>query len=383
MIGVPIARIAGIEVRVQLGWILVVALVAALAVIELGVAVPTMAVAVQWIIGGAVGLAFFGSAMIHDLAHALTARRRGVEVQSVLVSFFGGTSPGEPESAVAGDDLAIAASGPIASVVLGLGLGATAVVIGAAGTDIGRAGAQIVALLAALNLLIGLVNLVPAYPLDGGRIVRAVAWRRTDSLARGWDVASRTGRWAGLLAVAVGGGLFLGGEIANGGMVALSGWFLILSSRAIRERQKVDALIGDLSVGEVMERDPATIQPGLTVDILAGQLLDNESPTSAVPVVDGTEVVGILGVREVRRMRRAAWGTTRVRDAMVGPPRMPVVGSEVRLLGALERLQRSGLDGIPVIDDGRLVGVLTRRSVGKVVASRTGGQPPTRRRGFR
>jgi len=267
--------------------------------------------------------------------------------------------------------------------VLGLGLGATAVVIGATGTDIGRAGAQIVALLAALNLLIGLVNLVPAYPLDGGRIVRAVAWRRTDSLARGWDVASRTGRWAGLLAVAVGGGLFLGGEIANGGMVALSGWFLILSSRAIRERQKVDALIGDLSVGEVMERDPATIQPGLTVDILAGQLLDNESPTSAVPVVDGTEVVGILGVREVRRMRRAAWGTTRVRDAMVGPPRMPVVGSEVRLLGALERLQRSGLDGIPVIDDGRLVGVLTRRSVGKVVASRTGGQPPTRRRGFR
>jgi CBS domain-containing protein len=102
-----------------------------------------------------------------------------------------------------------------------------------------------------------------------------------------------------------------------------------------------------------------------------------------VPVVDGTEVVGILGVREVRRMRRAAWGTTRVRDAMVGPPRMPVVGSEVRLLGALERLQRSGLDGIPVIDDGRLVGVLTRRSVGKVVASRTGGQPPPRRRGFR
>jgi len=101
MIGVPIARIAGIEVRVQLGWILVVALVAALAVIELGVAVPTMAVAVQWIIGGAVGLAFFGSAMIHDLAHALTARRRGVEVQSVLVSFFGGTSPGDPESAVA------------------------------------------------------------------------------------------------------------------------------------------------------------------------------------------------------------------------------------------------------------------------------------------
>ncbi len=383
MIGVPIARIGGIEVRVQLGWILVVALVAALAVIELGVAVPGLAAPVQWLVGGAVGLAFFGSALVHDLAHALTARRRGVGVQSILVSFFGGASPGEPESAVASDDLAIAASGPIASTVLGLGLGTTAVVIGAMGGDFGRAGAQIVALLAALNLLIGLVNLVPAYPLDGGRIVRAIAWRRTGSLARGWTVASRTGRWAGLLAVAVGGGLFLAGQVVNGGMVALSGWFLILSSRAIRERQKVDALIGDLSVADVMERDPATIQPGLTVDILAGQLLDTDSPTSAVPVVDGTEVVGMLGIREVRRLRRGAWGTTRVRDAMAGPPRMPVVGSSARLLDALERLQRSGLDGIPVIDDGRLVGVLTRRSIGQVVASRSGGEPPHRRRGFR
>ncbi len=383
MIGVPIARIRGIEIRVQLGWIFVVALVAALAVIEVGEAVPTLAAPVQWLLGGAVGLAFFGSAMVHDLAHALTARRRGVDVQSVLVSFFGGTAPGEPESAVAADDLAIAASGPIVSTLIGLTLGAIAVGMGAAVGEFGRAGAQLVALLAALNLLIGMVNLVPAYPLDGGRIVRAMAWRRTGSLARGWAVASRTGRLSGLVAVAIGGGLFLAGEVTNGGMVALSGWFLILSSRAIRERLKVDALIGDLSVGDVMERDPATIHPGLTVDTVAGQLLDNESTTSAVLVVDGTEVVGILGVREVRRLRPAARGTTRVRDAMVRAPRMPVVGPDARLLDALERLQRSGLDGIPVIDDGRLLGVLTRRAVGKVVHLRTGGEPPSRRRGFR
>lgn len=371
MNGVPIARIIGIEVRVQLGWIFVVALVAALAVIQVGAVVPSLAPPVQWVLGGAVGVAFFVSAMLHDLAHALVARRRGIPVDSILISFFGGTSPGDPASPVAADDLAIATSGPVLSVILGLLVGLLALGAEALGSEVGAALGQMLAVLAVLNVLIGLVNLVPAYPLDGGRIVRGLAWRRTGSLARGWHAAATSGRAVGLLGVAIGGGVFVTGEITNGAMVALSGWFLILSSRAIRERLKIDRLIGDLSVGDAMEHDPTVVQPSLTVDTLAGQLLDGETATTAIPVMEGTTVVGMLGVREVRRLRRGAWGTTRVGDAMARPPRMVALGSDLGLVDGVERLMRSGLDGLPVFNGGTLRGVLTRRAVGEIVRERT------------
>ena len=379
MIGVPIARILGIEIRVQFGWVLVVALVAALAVIQVGTAVPTLPGPVQWILGGAVGIAFFISAMLHDLGHALMARRRGVVVESILVSFFGGTTPADATAPAAGDDLAIAASGPIVSVVLGIALAVIALGFDALGSEIGVALGQIVIVLAVLNVLIGLVNLIPAYPLDGGRIVRALAWRRSGTIKGGWSAAASTGRLSGLVALSIGGGLFLTGEITNGGMVALSGWFLILSSRAIRERQKVDILIGDLLVSDAMERNPTTVQPGLTVDTLAGQLLDGETPTTSIPVMEGTSVVGMLGVREVRRLRRGTWGVTRVGDAMVKPPRMVALAPGAGLVEAVERLHQSGLDGLPVVLDGALQGVLTRRSVGQVVRDRTASLPTSGR----
>lgn len=380
MIGVPIARILGIEVRVQLGWAFVVALVAVLAVIQVSDAVPSLAAPIQWALGAAVGIAFFASAMVHDLAHALTARRRGVPVDSVVISFFGGTGPSDPTSTVPADDLAIAASGPLASTVLGIGVGAAALAFDALGTELGLALGQILVVLAILNVLMGVVNLIPAYPLDGGRIVRAIAWRRSGSITTGWTAAATSGRIAGLLVASVGGGLVLTGEVTNGAMVALSGWFLIVSSRAIRERMKVDALIGDLSVGDAMERNPTTVQPSLTVDTLASQLMDGESPTTAVPVMEDGSVIGMLGVREVRRLRRAAWGITRVGEAMTGPPRMVVLGPDLRLLEGVERLQRSGLDGLPVVAEGALQGILTRRAIGQIVRDRQPAQTSRRSR---
>jgi Zn-dependent protease/CBS domain-containing protein len=379
--GVPIARIGGIEVRVQFGWILVVALVAALSVGQVAGAVPDLAVPVQWILGGIVGIAFFLSAMLHDLAHAIVARRRGVDVRAVVISFFGGTTPTDPKSDIPGDELAIAVSGPVVSIIIGLALGGLALGIGGLGSDLGRALGEITAVVSVLNLLIGLVNVVPAYPMDGGRIVRALAWRQTKSVNRGWTVAAITGRLSGLLVIAIGAIVFALGEITNGAMVALSGWFLVLSSRAIRERMKVDALIGGVTIGDAMERDPATVHPGLTVDTMAGQLLDPESETSAVPVVENDAVVGVVGVREIRRLRRAAWATSRVADIMVKPPRLAVLGPDQELVEGVDRLQGSGLDGLPVVDDGRLVGILTRRAIGEAVRDKTGNPGPAGRRG--
>jgi CBS domain-containing protein len=240
----------------------------------------------------------------------------------------------------------------------------------------------VLVVLAVLNLILGLVNLIPAYPLDGGRIVRAFAWRRTGVERDGWRAAAAAGRTMSVLVIVGGAALIFVGEVTNGAMVVLSGWFLRLSARAIEERVKVNDLIGDLSVGDVMERDGPTVRPGLTVDTFAEQLLDVEVPVTAIPVLAGEEVVGILGVRQVRRLRAGDRQTARVEDAMVKPPKLPMLAPGDPLVAGAERLQRAGLDGLPVLEDGRLAGVLTRRSIGLVVKARTdarraGGGAPT------
>ncbi len=209
MIGVPVARILGIEVRLQLGWVLVVALVATLATVQVAEVDPTVQPVVQWLLGGVVALGFFVSALAHDLSHAVVARRRGVEVGSIVISFFGGATPQDPTSPNPGHDLAIAVSGPAVSIALGAGLALAATLLSASGTTIALVVAQVLAVLAVLNLILGLVNLVPAYPLDGGRIVRAFAWRRTGLERDGWRASAAMGRATGTLVIVGGAGLIL------------------------------------------------------------------------------------------------------------------------------------------------------------------------------
>jgi Zn-dependent protease/CBS domain-containing protein len=368
--GIPIARIFGIEIRVQLGWIVVLALVAVIAVGQLTALNPQIEELVAWLLAGVVALGFFVSSVSHDLAHALVARRRGIDVHSIGVSFFGGATPLDPTSPDPGDDVAIAASGPLVSIAIGavlLGLTAVATALG----DGFSAAAGVLAVLVFLNLVLGFVNLVPAYPLDGGRIVRDLAWRRSGSERSGWRAASISGRLTGMVIIGLGVAYLFIQPDATGAMIALTGWFLILSANTVRDRVKLDDLVGNHFVRDAMEPAAATVSPSLTVDTFAAQLLDGESPTTAVPVMQGDSVLGILGVGQVRRLRRSAWANTRVEDVMATPPKMSILSPEDPLKQALERLHRAGLDGLPVLEDGRLLGMLTRRGIGRFIAERS------------
>jgi Zn-dependent protease len=368
--GIPIARIFGIEIRVQLGWAIVLALVAVIAVSQLTALDPELEELTSWILGGLVAFGFFLSSVSHDLAHALVARRRGIEVRAIAVSFFGGATPLDPSAPDPRDDVAIAASGPLVSIAISallFALTAGALALG----DSFSAVAGVLSVLVFLNLVLGFVNLVPAYPLDGGRIVRDLAWRRTGSEQSGWRAASLTGRITGMVVIALGIAVLIVEGSATGAMIAITGWFLILSANTVRDRVRLDELVGDHLVGDAMEPTPVTVHPGLTVDTFAAQLLDGESPMTAVPVVQGEEVVGILGVGQVRRIPARNWATARVEEVMVKPPKLTFLAPTDSLKHALERLQRAGVDGLPVLDGGRLVGVLTRRAAALFVHGRT------------
>ncbi len=373
MIGVPVARVLGIEIRVPLGWVFVLALISALAVDQIQASSTAMEPAVAWLLGGLVAAGFFVSSTIHDLVHALVARSRGLDVPAIAVSFFGGSTPLDPAAASPRDDLAIALSGPLASLVVAAAcalLGVTATALGGEATGV----ATIFAALVVLNLLLGGINLVPAYPLDGGRVVRALAWARSGSERAGWRAAVRSGRITALVAIGFGCTVIALGGLWNGAMVALSGWFLLLSSRSIADLVRVDDLIAGLTVGDAMEPATVTVHRSLSLDTFASQLLDGASSTVAMPVVEGDDVVGLVGVRQVRAVRRGRWPTTRVEDVMVAPPRLALLKPEDDLAPAVGAMTRAMVDGLPVVDpEGHLAGLLTRPGIRAAVATRRGG----------
>jgi CBS domain-containing protein len=252
--------------------------------------------------------------------------------------------------------LAIAASGPLASLAIAGLSGVLAVAAAAFGGDLGLLAVPLVALFV-LNAILGGINLVPAYPLDGGRIVRAIAWRRTGSELSGWRAAALSGRISGFAGVVIGlAVLLILGNTTDGA--------------TIRDRLRVDELIGDLHVRDAMEPATITVHSGLTLDTFASQLLDGASGTTAVPVTEDDRVVGLVGLRQVNRLRRDKWPTTRVGDVMVKPPRLPLLSADDPLPTAVAGLQRANVDGLPVVVDGRLVGLVTRPGVGKLVAER-------------
>jgi Zn-dependent protease/CBS domain-containing protein len=370
MNGFPVGRLFGVEIRLQLGWILVLALIGYIAVTELEIIRPGLDERVGWVLGGVVALGFLVSSVAHDLAHAVIGKRSGMPVTAVIVTFFGGSTPLEPPAASARDDLAVAAAGPIASIAIGAVLGLAAVGLATLHGPVVETAAATLGVLTVLNLILGFVNLLPAYPLDGGRIIRAIGWLRGGSIAAGWGATARTGRFTGLTGVGIGLVVMFAGAFTNGAMIALSGWFLVLSARSIAERLRVDSMIGGLFVEDAMEPEPVSVGPSLTVDTFANQLLDAESEMTAVPVVSESEIVGVLGVREVRRLQPSRWPATRVEEVMTKPPRLVLLSARDTLTSAVERLQRAGVDGLPVVDGGALVGMLTRRSVGQLLHER-------------
>lgn len=368
--GTRIGHILGFEIRVQIGWVVILAIIGYLAVSELNLAQPTIDSTVALAIGGLVAIGFFLSSTVHDLAHAIVARRRGLAISSISVTFFGGATPLEPVAPKASDDLVIAVAGPVASIAVGVVLAAIAAGADAIGGPIFETAAESLAILVALNFILGVVNLLPAYPLDGGRVVRALGWRRGGSIDAGWRTAARAGRLTGFATIAFGVVALASGPVTSGSMIILSGWFLVLSARRIGDREKVNRIIGGLHVSDAMETSPVSVGPTLTVDTLASQLLDGESTMTAVPVVNDGDVIGVLGIRDIQRLQQRRWATTRVEEVMAKPPRLIFLSARDSLVTAIERLQRAGLDGLPVVDGTSLVGILTRRSVGQLLHER-------------
>ena len=365
--GIPVVSLFGIEIRVSMSLAIMIGFVALIGVDQAAAMTPGMAVALQWVLGAVVAVVFLITVIVHELAHALVGRRRGVVTTSVVLGLVGGMAPLSIEASKPMDELAIAVAGPsasllIAAIILPLGIG-----LGFVGSPAGAlAGGLFV--VGALNLMVGLASLLPGLPLDGGRVVRAIAWARTGDRDRAALTTARAGRLLGWLVVALGVYVILRSDPILGVMIAVMGWMLGSASRGLEQRAELEHLVRGLTVADALIADVPHVGPTLTVDILGGQLGTEGAPL-AVPVLDDGQVVGVLGATVVRRLGRRA-AAVRVADVMAKPPQAPFVALADPLWGVMETIQRRGLDGLAVLEEGRLAGMVTRDSAAEAMRTR-------------
>jgi Zn-dependent protease/predicted transcriptional regulator len=375
MNGVPIARILGFEVRLHLSWLFIVAIVSVSVADRLSAFQPGIDPVLSWTIGFLGALGFMLTAVAHELAHALVARRDGSEGELIVVNFIGSPAAVDVVASSPRAEALVALAGPATSAVIGAVLCLVAVAMMALGSTLGAV-ADVLVIVGALDLLLAGINLVPAFPLDGGRVVRAIGWARRHDQRAGTKMAGTVGRYTGRTLIVIGLAVILAGDVVDGVMVGLVGWFLMASARSVGRWLVLDGLVQGLRVDEAMEQHLETVTPQLTLDTFASSILDG-SVGPALPVIRDDAVVGIVGLAQVRAVPRRSWPSTRTLDVMVGSPEMPTATPDDRLTDALERLRRSHLDGLPVLDGTTLRGVLTRRSIAAVLHARAdaSGQP--------
>jgi Zn-dependent protease/CBS domain-containing protein len=363
--GIPVARILGIELRISVAWVVLVALIAFVGAQQASLSDPTMSPAVQLVIGLCVAVLFLATVIAHELAHALTGRRRGVPTTTIVLGFIGGLAPLSIQAPTARDEMAIAVAGPLLSFLIGAVLSVAGVLLGSIiPASVPIAGGIVV--VGVLNLILGVLSVLPAMPLDGGRVVRALAWSRTGDRDRAYRTTARVGRMVGWTILGAGVALVLADQVTEGLIGIALGWLLNTGARTGERRLALEQLLRGSRVQDAMRVDVPFVGPNLTIDTFANRF-EGADAVAAMPVVDDDRVVGVLGRKRLVRLGRRRFGGTRVEDVMAAPPQAPVLAPTDALWDAVEAMNEAGLDGLAVADDGALAGLVTRESLADTI----------------
>lgn len=360
--GIEVGRIAGIRIAIHWSWLVVFALITwTLADSIFPSQNPGLADSTYVAMAVAAAVLFFTSLLLHELGHSLQAQREGLEIDGITLWLFGGVARFKSMFPSAGAEFRIAIAGPLVSLVIGV-----AFVLAAWALPLPEAVDGIAAWLGFINLFLLAFNMLPAFPLDGGRVLRSALWARSGDLAAATLMASRISRGLAYLLIAAGFAelVFLG---SFGGLwLAILGWFLLQASageaRAIAAREA----FGGLRVGDLMVRNPATARQDMSLGRFMDDVVRSRRFTT-YPVVDDGHAVGLLPFRRVAEIPRREWDERAVRDSMLRLDQVPVLTSEERLLDALEKLDASEVNRALVVDDGRLVGLLSATDLARAL----------------
>jgi len=370
--GIPICRIAGIKVTADWSVLVIGALLAW--GVE-GAAVPSVAKGtpdwLAWIVGGIAAVLLIASLTAHELGHALLARRRGITVEGIRLWLFGGVAQMSGDWMTGGTEMLVAAIGPVITFVLaGAFVGATwlLAVLGAPALVV-----IVPEWLALVNILILLFNLIPAFPLDGGRILRGFLWTRRKDRIAATVAAARAGRVFAVLLAGVGVLDFFFLDPVGGVWLMLIGWFLDSTARGEAHGELARHALEGVRVGDVMTKDPVVVPSWITVELLVDQyVLGHQFTTFPTHSIDG-RVDGLVTLRGIRQVSAQQRSKRRAIDIAIPADRVPIARPEERLTDLLKRMGSASDGRAMVYDDQRLVGIISPSDIARLLQSGPGG----------
>lgn len=357
-----LGRLAGVDIGVNWTVAVIFALIAVvLATAQFPQQFPDQPTIVYAAAGLTAALFFFASLLAHELAHAVVARRYDIHVDGITLWLFGGVARLEGEPPDPSADLRVSGVGPLVSVGLSVAFFLVTLLLAA----LGVAGivVAIFAWLAAINLVLAVFNLAPAAPLDGGRVLRAVIWRRTGDRYRATELASRAGQVFGFVLVIAGLMSFVFLPGIGGLWIALIGGFIMTAASAEGQQARVRGALRGMEVGDIMTPMPLTVSRDVSVDELIEQYI-LRTPHSAFPVVgDDERPVGLVTLGRVKRVPHEERGSTRVGDVATPMDEVPVASPDDDVAEMLPRLAGSTDGRALVVEGGRLVGLISARDL--------------------
>ena len=370
---IELGRIFGIRIGINWSWLVVFALIAwTLAVGVFPSTNPGLSDGAYIAMAIVAAASFFASLLLHELGHAVEARREGMEIEGITLWLFGGVAKFKGTFPSAGAEFRIAIAGPLVSLALGVlfSLGAWALSI----TDAVDA---VVAWLGYINLTLLVFNMLPALPLDGGRVLRSALWHLRGDFLTATRAAARIGRAFAYLFIAGGVLLFVFQGSFSGAWLAFVGWFLLQAATAEDRYALVSESLGGVRVRDLMARQPVTVPASMSIARFMDEIAWSRRYTT-YPVLDGERVVGLLAFRCVAEVPRSEWEARLVRDCMIARERVPVFDEDDAAVDALARLSETDLNRGIVLENGRLTGLVSITDLARALEVGMPGRRPRR-----
>ena len=362
--GFRLGSVLGFEIRVDLSWFVIFFLVFwSLAEGVFPERYADLGRPTHIAMGLAGTLLFFASLLAHELSHAVVSRRKGIPVEGITLFIFGGMAVTRREPDAAKDELLIAGVGPLASLLLA---GIFALLARLAPTlGLGTPVVGVAEYLAFINTALAIFNLMPGFPMDGGRVFRAIAWSLTGDRAKATRWAVTGGKAFGTVLMVLGGVQALTGAPLGGLWLVFIGWFLRTLAGSSLRQQAMQSVLGHSVAADLMTPRPEVVPAHLPIAALVQDHFMHLRYGS-YPVVDGDALLGMVTLESVKRVPKAAWGVQTAADAMTPLAECAVVAPSTTLELALEEMGRVGAEGRAlVVDAGRLVGIISASDVAR------------------
>jgi Zn-dependent protease/CBS domain-containing protein len=354
---IPLFKLAGFQIALDWSWLILAVLITwTLASGVFPFYYPGLTPAAYWSMGVIAALGLFGSIILHELGHATVARRYGLPIRRITLFIFGGVAEMEAEPQRPAAEFWVAIAGPIVSFLVGLVF--WLLLQGTAGAGAGVSVAGVLGYLATINIILAVFNLVPAFPLDGGRILRAALWYWKGSLRWATRVSSTIGGAFGILLIVLGVYRVLIGDFVGGMWWFLIGLFVRFAAQMSYQQVLVRETLRGIPVRRIMTATPVTVSSGITI----AQLIDDyvyRHHHNMFPVVDNGRLVGCVSMNDIKRLPRDRWSSTTVAEIMKSCSEATAISPDMDAMEVLSLMTRTRNSRLLVTEGDRLVGVVT------------------------